>query len=127
VTRALVVLALVVGGALGVKSLGDATQTRPDVRDGDRMTEVVIRLEGQNYRQGLDTAADALWGTCAATVSGDLVEPGVEPLGAGRYRLAMTPSLGDHGKERLLGCLADLTVDRLRSSVESVADVPRRG
>jgi hypothetical protein len=36
----------------------------------------------------------------------------------------MTPSLGHHGKERLIGCLRDLTVDRVSSHVDSVADAP---
>ena len=49
---------------------------------------------------------------------------GIEPIGPGDYRFAMTPSLGDHGKERLLGCMNDLSIDRLRSNVESVEDVP---
>ncbi len=39
----------------------------------------------------------------------------------------MTPSLGDHGKERLLGCLNDLSIDRLKSNVESVDQVALGG
>jgi hypothetical protein len=122
--QALVILALAGAAALSVKVMGDATQTRPDARDANAKTEVVVRLEGQRYFQSLDTAAYALWGTCAATVSGELLDLGVEPIGAGQYRFAMTPSLGHHGKERLLGCLNDLTIDRVKSNVESVADVP---
>jgi hypothetical protein len=121
----MVVLAVVlVGGFFAVGAIGDATQTRPDERHDDQKTEVVIHIEGKNYRQSLDTGAQALFASCAATVGGDLVEPGIESIGAGDYRFAMTPSLGEHGKERLLGCLNDLSVDRLRSNVESVGDMP---
>ncbi len=112
------VLALVAAMVFGVKAIGDATQTRPDQRHADRTTEVVVRLEGRNYHQSLDTAAHALWGSCAATVAGALVDPGIQRIGDGVYRFAITPSLGRHGEERLLGCLRDLTVDRLKSSVE---------
>lgn len=122
--RAILFVALVGAGVLGVSAMGDATQTRPDQRHADQKTEVVFRLEGRNYRQSLDTAAYALWGSCSATVAGDLVDPGIESLGDGSYRLAMTPSLGPHGKERLFGCLDDLTIDRVKSSVQSVVDVP---
>jgi len=43
----------------------------------------VVRLADRSYRQSLDTAAAVLWGSCAATVGGDLVDPGIEPLGDG--------------------------------------------
>lgn len=121
----------VVGGALataaffGIGAIGDATQTRADVRDTDAVTEIVVHVEAKNYRQSIETGAWALWGTCAATVVGTLVEPGIEPLGGGDFRFAISPTLGHHGRERLLGCLSDLTVDRLRSHVISARDVPR--
>jgi hypothetical protein len=122
--RMMVFVVLIVAGAFGIKVIGDATQTRPDERHGDRKTTVVIHLEGKHYRQSLDVAAQALYGKCAATVAGDLVDPGIERLRPGRYRFAMTPSLGDHGKERLLGCINDLSIERLRSNVESVEELP---
>jgi hypothetical protein len=120
-----------VGGAVataaifGVDGLADATQTRADERHADLQTEVVVHVEGKRYQQSLDTAAWALWASCAATVPGELVGGRIEPLGAGDYAFAITPSIGHHGKERLLGCLRDLTIDRLKSSVVSVRDVPR--
>jgi len=119
VKSVIMVLALACAVVFGVKAIGDATQTRPDQRHADRTTEVVVHLEGRNYHQSLDTAAHALWGSCAATVEGDLVDPGIERISDGTYRFAITPSLGRHGEERLLGCLRDLTVDRLKSTVVS--------
>lgn len=119
----LVVLAVGAGAFFAVGAIGDATQTRPDERRDDLKTEIVVHIEGRNYRQSLDTAAYGLWASCSATVAGDLVDPGIESLGDGDYRFAMSPSLGDHGKERLLGCVRDLSVDRLKSNVVSVHDV----
>jgi hypothetical protein len=121
--RFVIFAALLVVGVLGIKALGDATQTRPDERHKDRQTSVVIHIEGKNYRQSLDVAAQALFGKCTATVTGELVEPGIQSIGDGEFQFALTPSLGHHGKERLLGCLNDLSIERLRSNVESVEDV----
>ena len=115
---------LLVVGVLVVKALGDATQTRDDERHKDRQTEVVIQIKTERYRQSPDTAAQALWGSCTATVDGKLVQPGLVREGDGVYRFAVTPSLGEHGKERLRGCLNDLSIDRVKSNVESVDDVP---
>ena len=122
--RLLIVAALLVGGSVGLDELADATQTRPDVHHADQRTEIVIDVEGRGYRQSLATGAAALYATCSATVSGELVEPGVINDGFGRFRFSIHPSLGHHGKERLLGCLRDLTVERLRADVVSVTDRP---
>jgi hypothetical protein len=121
--KLLVVAVVLVGGFFAIGAIGDATQTRPDQRDPDAKTEVVIHIDGKNYRQSMETAAHALFASCAATVQGDLVAPGIEAIGGGEYRFAVTPSLGKHGKERLLGCLNDLSVDRVKSRVRAVHDV----
>ena len=121
--KLLLVASLGVGSFFGIGAMADATQTREDVRHGDQQTEVVIHVEGNRYRQSLDVAANAMYSTCTATVSGELVGPGITDLGDGDYGFAMTPSLGNHGKERLLGCLRDLTIERVKSSVVSVEDV----
>lgn len=122
--RVLLTGAVATAAFFGVGALADATQTRADQRDVDLKTEVVVHVQGKNYRQSMETAAWALWASCAATVEGELVEPGIEPLGGDDFRFAITPSIGHHGKERLLGCLRDLTVDRLKSHVVSARDIP---
>ncbi|HEX5616102.1 MAG TPA: hypothetical protein VFZ83_13200 [Acidimicrobiia bacterium] len=127
--KLLSVAAIGVAGWFGVGALGDATQTRPDERHDDVRTEVVISVESKGYRQDLTTGAYALWATCSATVDGSLVEPGIVAVDGveGTYRFAIRPSIGEYGRERLTGCLRDLTVERLRSSVVSVTDVPDGG
>jgi hypothetical protein len=122
--RLAIIAALLVVASVVIDELADATQTRPDQRHTDRRTEVVIDLEGQHYRQHLATGATALFGACSATVSGALVDPGIVDEGNGRFSFSLAPSLGHHGKERLLGCLQDLTVERLRADVVSVTDRP---
>jgi hypothetical protein len=121
--RVLVLVGLLAVTIIGVDHIADATQTREDVRHGDQATEVVIDLDAQNYRQPLATGANALWATCSATVAGNLTDDGIVDQGNGRFRFAVHPSLGEHGKERLLGCVRDLTVERLRAHLVSVHDV----
>jgi hypothetical protein len=124
--KRIIILGLVlIVGAFVVDWIGDATQTRPDERDSSRQTEIVIDVQSQHYKQSLDTAAMALYASCSATVPGHLVGPGIEAVGGDKYRFAVAPTLGEHGKERLLGCLNDLSIDRVKSHVDSVQDVPR--
>jgi hypothetical protein len=120
----LLVAGMIVAVMLAVEWLADATQTRPDEhqRRSDARTEIVIDLDAQHYRQDLATGALALWASCAATVSGTLTAPGIANLGNGRFRLAIRPALGEHSRRRLLGCLGDMTIDRLRGHIVSVTD-----
>jgi hypothetical protein len=122
----LLVAGMLVAVVLAVDWLADATQTRPDEqqRRSNVRTEIVIDLDAQHYRQDLATGALALWASCAATVSGTLTSPGITDLGDGRFRLAIRPALGEHSRKRLLGCLGDMTIDRLRGHLVSVRDRP---
>ena len=122
--RLAIIAALLLLGSVVIDELADATQTRADERHTDRRTEVVIDVEGKHYRQSLATGANALYGACSATVTGSLVPPGIVDDGDGRFRFSITPSLGKHGRERLLGCLQDLTVERLRVDIVSIHDRP---
>jgi hypothetical protein len=116
--------ALLFVGTVGIGRLADATQTRPDVRDDERRTQIVVKVEGRNYRQSLETGATALFAACSATVSGTLMGPGILQLGDSQFQFSLTPALGKHGRERITGCLNDLTIERLRAKVVSIADRP---
>lgn len=115
---------LVVGGLLSADRLGDAFQTRPDPLRHGEQTEIVFDVERHRYRQDDLTAAHALWATCASTVSNRPVVP-LERVEPGRFRLVVEPALGEHARERVVGCLRDLTVDRVRGQVVSVTDLRR--
>jgi hypothetical protein len=45
---------------------------------------------------------------------------GLQPLGGDRYRVVLRPALGRHGELKLVGCLEDLTIDRVLADVKSV-------
>jgi hypothetical protein len=114
------VVGLVVGLKAGWDSLADATQSRADIRQDGSTTDVVLLVEHNRYRPGTAVAAQTLWGTCAATVTGQLAPGAPQPLGDDRFLLRITPALGEHSEEKLLGCLRDQTLDRVQATVLSV-------
>ena len=117
--RALLLLVLVVGTIIVIDVLADATQSRPDPVRADEVTELVLDVDVDRFNPGEAAAAAALWAVCAAqTRSRPTTTGGPEPLGDGRYRLVLAPAVGEHDQRKLVGCLEDLTIDRVRGDVE---------
>lgn len=123
--RFVIVAALVAVIALSIDFLGDLTQTRPDALDNDVVSELVMAVDQDRFGGGRDAAAGALWSVCYAQTSSQMAgERGLEPLGGGRYRAVLHPALGKYDGRQLIGCLEDLTVDRVLADVESVRTLP---
>ncbi len=121
VRRVVLVLVLLVVGALSVDGLGDLTQTRSDPVDPDSRSEIVFSVDTRRYHQPEEDAARNLWAACSGTMNRHLVEPSFVPTGDGRaVRVVVEPGLGDHARQRLVGCLEDASVDRIRGDVQSV-------
>lgn len=123
----LVVAALGLAAWVAVDAMGDAFQTRPDHVPPGLSSEVMLEVRENGYLQPLEDGARNLWAACAGTTSRDVVvdESFVE-VEPGTFRVVVEPALGEHGQERLVGCLEDLTVERLRGNVVSVRHVRRR-
>ena len=116
---------MVAAVVLAVDVLGDMTQTRPDEVNQDAVTEVVVRVDEDRFGWGRDAAADALWSVCWAQTSSRMTGDGqLEALGDGRYRAVLRPAVGHHDERQMVGCLEDLTVDRVRGNVESLRTYP---
>ena len=123
--RVLVVVAVVAAVALAVDVLGDMTQTRPDEVNEDAVTEIVVDVDEDRFGCGRDAAADALWAVCSAQTSSRMTGDGrLDALGDGRYRVVLRPAVGDHDERKLVGCLEDLTVDRVLGRRRVVPHVP---
>lgn len=117
--RTAIVLALGTIGALGVGALADATQSRPDARAAaDSTTEITFAVEARRYPSGAD-AGQALWTACQGTFSARTLA--LTETTDGHYRAVVAPSLGQLAQRRLIGCLEDATVDRLRGDAVAVA------
>lgn len=123
--RLLALLAVVAVVALAVDALGDMTQSRPDEINEDAVTEVILRVDEDRFGWGRDAAADALWSVCWAQTSSRMTGDGhLEALGDGRYRAVLRPAVGHHDERQLVGCLEDLTVDRVLADVERFRTYP---
>ena len=115
-----VVVALAVAGFVVIGELGDLTQSRPDLVRDDAATELLLSVEEERFGTGEAGAAAALWAVCSAQTRSRVSDDGeLQPLGDGRYRLVLTPAVGHHEQRKLVGCLEDLTVDRVVGDVES--------
>jgi hypothetical protein len=119
--RVAIVLFLLVVGAVSVEELGDLTQTRPDHVDPQSRSEIVLEVDTNGYHQPADDAARNLWAACSGTTTRRLVaDPGFVPVSDDAVRFSVAPGLGEHARQRLVGCLQDTTLDRIKGNVESV-------
>jgi hypothetical protein len=111
------VLGLLIGAAALVGAivvLMDATQNRPDEVRAGSMTTVTFEVDTRDVQRGEPAAANALWAVCAGTVGGDVSLP-VEVGDA--WQVTIEPAIGEHGENRLVGCLEDVTIDRVMGHV----------
>ncbi len=114
----LVYVAIAAAVVLGVRVMADATQNRPDEVSPDSTSTVDYTVSTRDFQRGEPAAAQTLWSICSATVPG---EASAIPEHVGdHWRVTISPSLGEHGSKRLLGCLEDLTVDRVVGTVVAV-------
>ena len=121
VWRVAIVLFLLVVGAVSVEELGDLTQTRSDHVDRQSRSEIVLEVHTRGYHQPTEDAARNLWAACSGTTTRQLVaDPGFVPVSDDEVRFSVAPGLGEHAERRLVGCLQDTTIDRIKGSVESV-------
>jgi hypothetical protein len=119
--RVVIVVAVIVGAVVAISQLSDLTQSRPDSVRSDAVTEIVVAVNEDRFAPGQDAAADALWAVCAAQTSSRVtVGDGLQPLGGDRYRVVLRPALGRHSELKLVGCLEDLTIDRVLADVKTV-------
>ena len=120
--RLAIVVAVIAAAVVAVSHLSDLTQSRPDAVRADSVTELVVAVNEDRFAPGQDAAANALWAVCSAQTSSRVVgaSDGLESLGGDRYRVRLRPALGRHGELKLVGCLEDLTIDRVLGDVKSV-------
>ena len=117
--KAVTVLVLAVVAVIGISSLADLTQNRPDpVVDGSS-TVLTFDVGTRDYNGTDMEAAQALWAVCAASVSGQTTGP--TELANGHFSVSISPAIGTNGGKRLRGCLQDGTLDRVQGHVRSVS------
>lgn len=119
-----VVFAITLAGVAGIDVLGDLTQTRPDASDRHGATRIDLAIKAKPGAGKLSFVADGLWGACQGTVHRRLQDDGWVQTGPGRFRGTVYPALGEHARQRLIGCLEDATIDRAQADVVKLERVP---
>ncbi|MCC9706398.1 hypothetical protein E4N62_14605 [Streptomyces sp. MNU76] len=108
-----------------VVGLADLTQTRKEERNGAEATSVLVRVDMRGVppsaeRQAM--AASQAWERCRNSTSVPLRRTTLGELGDGMFAAVVRPSLTDHDRLRLRGCLEDSDVDRAHLTVVGIGD-----
>lgn len=108
-----------------VVGLADLTQTRKEERNGAAATSVLVRVDMRGVppsaeRQAM--AASQAWERCRNSTSVPLRRTTLGELGDGMFAAVVRPSLTDHDRLRLRGCLEDSEVDRAHLTVVGIGD-----
>jgi hypothetical protein len=117
-TRLITYVAVVAAGVVGLLVLMGATKNQPDELPAGASSTLELAVSTRGYPGGEQTAAHALVAVCAATVGDNAVSP-PEAVGD-RWRITVTPALGEHGRKRFEGCLEDVTLDRVIAHVAGI-------
>ena len=116
----LAVAAIAVVGWLGVQTLVEATQTRPDPAERPERTTIELAIAERGTGDGATEAVDALWVGCRSTLGSLPVTAEVVGLGGDRVAIVLEPGIGRLGTRRLTGCLTDLRVNLVLADVVDV-------
>ncbi|MFF9039334.1 hypothetical protein ACF090_28140 [Streptomyces sp. NPDC014892] len=111
-----------------VVGLADLTQTRKEERNGAEATSVLVRVDMRGVptsaeRQSM--AASQAWERCRNSTSVPLRRTTLGELGDGLFAGVVRPSLTDHDRLRLRGCLEDADVDRAHLTVVGIGDADK--
>lgn len=116
--RAVLTASLVLALVAGIFGMRELTQNRPDPVISGSTTMIDFTVDTHRYQRGDEAAATALWTVCSSTVSGDVT---LLPESVGdTWRVRVSPAIGEHGENRLVGCLEDVTLDRVMGDVVSL-------
>jgi hypothetical protein len=117
--RVVLVVALVAAVVVTIDAVGDLTQSRPEPRVEGTTTTITFTVDTRSFRQSDDVAAQALWSVCSTTVTGEFGAP--ERVGdSERWAATVSPALGETGRTKIVGCLEDLTIERVLGDVVDV-------
>lgn len=120
------VLTLVLSLA-AVVLLRELTQTRPDEVAAAGTTSVLLDIDQRRQLRPLPTVAEDLFGSCRSRLPGDVELTAITQVDDERVMIEFDRSLGRTGRVRIVGCLEDHTLDRVRADVLSITSAPAAG
>ena len=121
--RWLVMVVIAGAAALGVKELGDRTQTRPEVVDPASRAEVTFSVRTHGYLGPTDDAARTLWEVCRPQLGWRTQVVEAPQVEAGQLSVVVNPAPGRHATLRLRGCIEDATLDRVNGRLVAITPV----
>jgi hypothetical protein len=113
---ALVAVAAV--GGVGIRGLANLTQNRNDNAAAGTRSELILEVDtkdGYDHR----LAAEGLWAVCQQVVDQVRLQS-FEERGDAEFAIVVAPAIGAKVEQRLVGCLEDLTIDRVLGDVTAV-------
>ena len=117
------VVTIVLTGALAAVVIGliaGRLQNRADEPVPGSRSVVTFDVDAYDVQQPIEQAARALWYACNQTVPSHLESLSIGARGNGDATLS--PAMGPHDRKRLMGCMHDATIDRVRGEVVSIVD-----
>jgi len=117
------VVTIVLTGALAAVVIGllaGRLQNRADEPVPGSRSVVTFDVDAYDVQQPIEQAARALWYACNQTVPSHLESLSIGARGNGVATLS--PAMGPHDRKRLMGCMHDATIDRVRGEVVSIVD-----
>ena len=118
VSAAVLAMGLLTAGALDF--VADRTQTRPDNPTPGAQTAIDLELRGAVAAHDPDRVIGHLWSVCTGPDVfrlRQLPAPAVHHGSGGLVRVVVDADVGEHGLERLRGCLNDATIDKVQARV----------
>ena len=126
--RVLAGVVAVVGLAVGVWFLRDATMSTHTVRDPDSRLELLLAADIRQSEPGQSleeyTRAKVLY--CRTEVGYSDPIGDLQPVDGdtGTFRVVLQPSIDDTDRRQLRGCLEDWNMDQIQIDVVEMVDIP---
>ena len=118
--------AAVAGGVTaGIDVVADATQTRQDQLVQDTTTVIDLEFRGRRATADPTRHASDLVAVCTSqSFVREIPATAVLDLGDTGARVLLAADLGDHGTDRMRGCLEDTTLEQIQASVVNLSELP---
>jgi hypothetical protein len=113
-------------GVVAVLALREATLSTHETVPG-RGTNLVVEADTKGGEEGqtLTEMVEAQLDGCRLEVSSDVVGA-IEPLGDGRFRATLEPTLDETNERQFRGCVEDWVIDHLKVDVVELDAIPAR-
>lgn len=114
--RALVAVVAITGCAAGVWFLREQTESRPDGGRGGT-TELDLRVLTRETGASVPQLVDALWVSCRLRLPATARLESLEVTGPETASVVLSPALGRTDHRQFVGCVEDITIDRVNAWV----------